>query len=171
MDYKARKGPDRMQNKHSILTQAGICFGIIMANFIAQIPYFFHLYFQIQSLSIDIRSFIIMGAVFAVFMSGAVLLFKPLMAAKNASELPDAGRSGQRAGYWIMIVFLLTEFLFYLFNVIGSVLHGFSPFFQISNPDLILRIIYSIGYLNLFGAGYFLFLLLYKKGIFLGGVS
>ena len=58
-------------HNQSIIIQAKICFAIILANFIAQIPYFFHLYFRVQSLSIDIRSFLIMAAVFAVFLSGA----------------------------------------------------------------------------------------------------
>ncbi len=138
-----------MQDKRT-LVQVWTCFGLILANFIAQIPYFFHLYFGTQSLFADFRSFLIMGAVFALFLVGSIQLFKR-----------------QRLGYWLMILFLSTEFLFYLRNIIGSLFHGYGLFFQVLNPDLILKIVYSIGYLNLFVSGYFLFLLIYKRDTFI----
>jgi hypothetical protein len=59
------------------------------------------------------------------------------------------------------------EFLFYLWNTVGEVIHGFGLFFHIYNPNLTLRIVFTIGYLNLFAAGYFLLLLLVKRRIFL----
>ncbi len=54
-----------------------------------------------------------------------------------------------------MLAFLAVEFLFYLAGSLRAALHGFGPFFQVYNPDVVLRIIYSIGYLNLFAAAYF----------------
>jgi hypothetical protein len=140
-----------MPDKRALI-QVWICFGLILANFIAQIPYFFHLYLGTQSLSADFRSFLIMGAVFALFLVGSIQLFKR-----------------QRLGYWLMILFLSTEFLFYLRNTIGSVIHGYGLFFQILNPDLILKIVYGIGYINLFASGYFLFLLIHERDAFLIG--
>ena len=65
------------------------------------------------------------------------------------------------------MVFLTMEFLFYVWNAIGSVVHGFGLFFQIYNPDPILKIVFIIGYVNLFAAGYFLFLLINKRNYFL----
>ncbi len=138
-----------MRDKN-FLIQAGVCFGLILANFVAQIPYFIHLYAGRQSFGVTLRSSVIMGAVFAVFLVGSVLFFQ-----------------GKRAGYWLMIGFLTTEFLFYLWNVVGSALRGNGLFFQIHNPDLTLRIIYSIGYVNLFAAGYFLFLLVSRRAAFI----
>lgn len=58
------------------------------------------------------------------------------------------------------------EFLFYLWGVISSLAHGSGLFFQIHNPDLLLRIIFSIGYINFFASGYFLFLLLRHRDAF-----
>ncbi len=142
-----------MRNK-GILIQASICFGLILANFIAQIPYFFHLYYRRQSLALTLRSSLIMGAVFAVFLIGSILLFRR-----------------RRAGYRLMLLFLATEFLFYLWNVAGSTIRGNGLFFQVHNPDLTLRVIYSIGYANLFAAGYFLFLLLSQRAVFLPSPS
>ncbi len=129
--------------------QAWIMFFIILANFIAQVPYFFHLYYGRQAAYVTFRSFLIMGAVFAFFLAASLLFFQRY-----------------RAGWWLMLVFLSVEFLFYLFNVINSARHGFGLFFQILNPDIILRIIYSLGYLNLFAAGYFIYLLLRYQVIF-----
>jgi hypothetical protein len=139
-----------MQNK-KITVPAVICFGLILANFITQVPYYFHLYFQTQPLSITLRSLVIMGVVFAFFLSGPILLFNK-----------------KRLGYWLTISFLSIEFLFYLLNQISSVSHGYGLFFQINNPDLTLRVIYSIGYTNLFACGYLLFLLMRYRDFFLG---
>lgn len=137
-----------MWNKN-ILIQVRALFWIILANFIAQVPYFFHLYYHEFS---DLKRLfnLPMGLVFALFLVAYVLLVKH-----------------KKTGYWLMMVFLTMEFLFYLWNTIGSVRHGFGLLFQLYNPDPILRIIFAIGYLNLFASGYFLFLLIYKKETFI----
>ncbi len=132
--------------KRNILIQAKVLFSLILLNFLAQIPYFFHLYFRSQALWVTLRSFFIMGSVFAFFLIASILLYRR-----------------QRWGYPLMIIFLLIEFLFYFYGVISSLIHGYGLFFQVHNPDLVLRIIYSIGYLNLFASGYFLFLLLFYR--------
>ncbi len=125
----------------------GICAALILINFIAQIPYFIHLYARTQPLSTDLRSALIMTGVFIPFASGSILLARR-----------------RTAGYWLLIVFLSAEFLFYALNTLGSIRHGYPLFFQIHNPDLVLRIVYTIGYTNLFASGYFLFLLwLHRK--------
>ncbi len=95
-----------------------------------------------------------MGFVFAFFLAASSMLFRR-----------------RRQGYALMLVFLSVEFLFYLLNVINSTAHGFGPFFQVRNPDIVLRIIYSIGYVNLFASGYFLLLLLQHRDFFQGGLS
>lgn len=138
-----------MENRRSILLQAKVAFLLILVNFLAQVPYFFYLYYRRQSFSVSLRSFLIMGLVFAVFLSGSILLF-----------------THRRWGYPLMMLFLLAEFFFYLLNVINSAVHGFGLFFQIHNPDLILRVIYSIGYMNLFASGYFLYLLIRYRDLF-----
>ncbi len=131
-----------MPNK-SVVLQARVLFALILLNFLAQIPYYLHLYAGRQAMSVTARSSLIMGFVFAFFLLASWLLFK-----------------GQRRGYPLMVAFLSCEFLFYLFGLVTSTLHGFTPFFQVRNPDVVLRVIYSIGYMNLFAAGYFLWLLI-----------
>ena len=65
-----------------------------------------------------------------------------------------------------MLIFLAVEFLFYLWNTIGEVIHGYGFFFHLANPNLLLRAVFAIGYVNLFASGYFLALLLLKKSHF-----
>ena len=62
-----------------------------------------------------------------------------------------------------MVVFLGVEFLFYLWNTLGEVIHSYGLFFHLANPDLLLKIVFAIGYMNLFASGYFLGLLLVKR--------
>ncbi len=138
-----------MQN-NSVLWQARVLFALTLLNFLAQIPYFIHLYLGRQSLVITLRSCLIMGSVLAFFLIASYLLF-----------------TGRRPGYALMLIFLAVEFLFYLFGVISSTIRGLGPFFQVRNPDVILRIVYSIGYVNLFVAGYFLVLLLRHKSLYM----
>jgi hypothetical protein len=134
----------------SILLQTRLLFTLILANFLAQVVYFFHLYYNPGRLSLYLRPSLLMGAVFLLFMTGSILFFY-----KN------------KTGYWLLTVFLAAEFLFYLWNAIGSVVHGLGLFFQIYNPDPILKIVFIIGYVNFFAAGYFLFLLISKRNYFL----
>ena len=124
-------------------TQVWLLFGILLANFLAQVVYYFHLYYRPDHLMPDLRSTVLMGSVFALFMAGFVLLI-----------------TRHRAGYYLTLLFVTMEFLFYLWSNIGSVLHGYGLFFQLSNPDPILWVVFAIGYLNFFASGYFLWLLL-----------
>ena len=107
-----------MESK-SIRAQVIILFLLILANFIAQIPYFLHLYYKPgMNLLTQLRPSLIMGFVFAVFLLASILLFKRTV-----------------AGYWLMLIFLAVEFLFYLWNTLGEVIHGYGLFFHLNNPD------------------------------------
>ncbi len=139
----------REMSSRCIAVQARILFGLILANFLAQIPYFFHNHYQAQPWSISARSFLIMGSVLGFFLAAAFLLSKR-----------------RSLGYVLMLIYLSVEFLFYTGGVIGSIIHGYGLFFQMSNPDLLLRLIFSIGYVNLLASGYFLFLLVRYRRYF-----
>jgi len=125
--------------------QVNILFVLILANFIAQIPYTIHLY-GVNRLATISPGIIAMYVVFVLFLVGYFLF-----------------RQKRMLGYWILVVFLALEFIFYLWDFIGSLMHGFGLFFQLFNHDPILRAVFAIGYINLFASGYFLFLLLSKK--------
>ena len=139
-----------MESK-AVRVQTIILFLLILANFIAQVPYFLHLYYKPgMNLLVEARPSLIMGFVFAVFLIASILLFKRTI-----------------AGYWLMLMFLTVEFLFYLWNTVGEVVHGYGLFFHLQNQDMLLKIVFAIGYINLFAAGYFLCLLLLRRGVFL----
>ena len=134
----------------SIRVQVIILFLLILANFIAQIPYYLHLYYNPNNLLAQLRGGYLLLIVFAVFLLASFLLFKRTV-----------------IGYWLMVMFLAVEFLFYLWNTLGAVIHGYGFLYHLANPDLILRAVFAIGYVNLFVSGYFLCLLLLKRGTFL----
>ena len=138
-----------MESKNTRI-QVIILLLLILANFIAQIPYFFRLYYNPNNPLAQARGGLIMLLVFAFFLLASILLFK---------------RRAQ--GYWLMLIFVAVEFLFYLWNTLGEVVHGFGLFFHLNNPDLLLKAVFAVGYVNLFAAGYFLGLLLLKRSQFL----
>jgi hypothetical protein len=133
----------------TIRIQGIILFLLILANFIAQIPYYLHLYYNPHNPFAQAKGILLMLFVFAVFLLASVLLLKQKV-----------------LGYWLMVIFLAVEFLFYLWNTIGEVLHGYGFFFHLNNPNLLLKVVFAIGYVNLFASGYFLALLLLKRGHF-----
>ena len=134
----------------SIRVQIIILFLLILANFLAQIPYYLHLYYNPNNLLAQLRGGYLLLIVFAVFLLASFLLFKRTV-----------------IGYWLMVMFLAVEFLFYVWNTLGEVIHGYGLFFHLNNPDLLLRVVFAIGYVNLFASGYFLGLLLLKRARFL----
>jgi hypothetical protein len=129
--------------KHTTFVLAQLAFLLILANFLAQVPYYLHLYYGRQALLTSVRNGVPLVTVFALFLLGYVLLMRQ-----------------HRAGYWLMVLFLTMDFAFYLWNTVGGVRHGYGLFFQLHNPDLTLRVIFSIGYLNFFASGLLLALLL-----------
>ena len=134
----------------NIRIQVIVLFLLILANFIAQIPYYFHLYYNPNIMLAQAKGGLPLLFVFVIFLLASILLFKR-----------------QALGYWLMVMFLAVEFLFYLWNTLGGVIHGYGLFFHLTNPDLLLRAVFAIGYVNLFASGYFLGLLLLKRDRFL----
>lgn len=128
--------------------QLYILFSLILCNFLAQILYFYHLYYKgLSSLLIHFQGIILMLIVLCCFLIPFIFFIR-----KNIY------------GYWALCWFLAIEFLFYLGTTILSLFHGYPLFFQLFNHDLILRFVFAVGYINLFASGYFLLLiLLYKK--------
>ena len=134
----------------SLRLQFWVLSGIVLANFIAQVVYYMHLYYTPERPFPPVRSALELGLVFALFASGLLLQVRR-----------------RRTGYILLTAFLVLEFVFYLWSVVGSVVLGYGLFFQLWNPDAILRAVFAIGYLNLFAAGYFLVLLVSRRDNFL----
>ncbi len=126
--------------------QVWALFAILLADFAAQVPYFMHLYYSPQHPLPDLKSSLLMGSVFALFMVSFALLI-----------------ARKRAGYYLLIFYLALEFFFYLWNIVGGVLHGYGLFFHLADRDAVLWAVNAVGYLSFFAAGYFLFLLIDKR--------
>ena len=126
--------------------QVWILFGLIMANFVAQVFYFFHLYYTPQQPFPELKSFLLLGSVFALFLLGFTLFIK-----------------NKRVGFYLLTLFLSMVFVFYLWNLIGQLVNGFGLFFHLRELDPVLWLVFLIGYLNLFASGYFLLLLLKNR--------
>ena len=109
---------------------------VVAANYLAQIPYYLHLYyFPHHALPAPFGTSMLV-ATFVWFLLGWLLL----------------ARRGSQAGFWLLLTFLLTEFAFYAANMANQVAHGFAPFFHLQNPDPLLLTVFAIGYLNMIGA-------------------
>ena len=134
--------------------QIWILFGIIVANFVAQVLYFFHLYYTPQHPFPEFKSFLLLGSVLALFLLGFTLFIK-----------------NNRAGFYLLALFLAMEFIFYLWNLIGQVSNGFGLFFHLRELDPVLWLVFLIGYLNLFASGYFLLLLFKNRQTWLRRVT
>ena len=131
----------------NFLIQIWILFFILLSNFAAQIVYFYHLYYSPQHPLPALRSTLIMGAVFVLFLTSYILFI-----------------TKRKVGFFLMALYLSLEFLFYLWNIVGNGLRqGYGWFFHLREPDPVLWIIFAIGYLSFFASGYFLFLLFYRR--------
>jgi hypothetical protein len=125
-------------------TYLGILFIVTIVNFIAQIPYYFHQYHLLPSLS----GVILMSFVFAWFLVSFWWLWNRM-----------------QKGYLLILIFLIVEFLFYMSTQITQAVSGRGILLHVLHPnDPVLFIVFGIGYINLLASGFFIsYLLLHKK--------
>jgi hypothetical protein len=77
---------------------------VVLANYLAQIPYSLHLYGS----SLSGRGALLLGATFTWFAASAALLLR-----------------GRAAGYWLLLSFLAVEFAFYFRNEVLLIPAGY----------------------------------------------
>jgi len=130
--------------KYSINTIAMYAILVVVgANYLAQIPYYLYLYYLPHRALPPLFGTSLLVATFIWFLAGWLLL----------------ARRGSLTGYWLLLTFLLTEFIFYFLNMVNQVAHGFAPFFHLQNRDPLLFTVFAIGYLNMIGAFAFIIFL------------
>lgn len=120
-------------------------FAIVIANYIAQIPYNFHIY---HTLSRSSRGSLLLIGSFLLFIIPYALIIRK-----------------KKGGYAGMLAFLSIEFLFYLLNFVGGIAMGYGWFFQLANPDPLLFAVFFVGYANFLAAGYFIYYFIRKSAI------
>jgi len=117
---------------------------VVLANYAAQVPYGLHLYGP-QAIA---RGSVPLLITLLWFVAGLWLLIRA-----NA------------VGYWLTLSFLLADFGFYLYNLIGGWVHGYGLFFHVWQfNDLILWTVFMIGYANFLAAGFLLLALIHHHG-------
>lgn len=119
---------------------------VVGANYLAQIPYYLHLYYLPHRALPPLFGTSLLVATFVWFLAGWLLL----------------ARRGNLTGYWLLLTFLLTEFIFYFLNMVNQVAHGFAPFFHLQNHDPLLFTVFAIGYLNMVGGFAFIVFLVLR---------
>ncbi len=119
---------------------------VVGANYLAQIPYYLYLYFLPHRALPPLFGTSLLAATFVWFLVGWLLL----------------ARRGSWAGYWLLLTFLLAEFIFYFLNMANQVAHGFAPFFHLQNRDPLLFTVFAIGYLNMVCAFEFIIFLVLR---------
>lgn len=125
---------------------------VVGANYLAQIPYYLHLYYFPHGALPSLLGSILLGLTLAWFLAGALGFAR-----------------GRAWGYWLLAMFLLTEVSFYALNMLNQALHGIPPFFHLQTHDPILFVVFGIGYLNMLAGVYFLFALLWRQADFAVG--
>ncbi len=124
-----------------------VLFFTVISNFIAQIPYYFHQYYQTHHLAPSLVGLSLMSLVLVWFISAYLLL-----------------RKQKKSGYYLMLTFLAIEFLFYLQTQISQLLISHRILLRVYRPDsLLLFIVFAIGYANFIAAAYFIGYLLRNR--------
>jgi hypothetical protein len=116
-----------------------VMLGVVVVNYVAQVVYYFHLYYPAR---LPLGT-ITLGATCAWFLAGFALL-----------------RRGAKLGYWLLLSYLLAMVGFYVHNMVIQALNGIVPFFHLREPDGVLFVVFAIGYLNMLAGAWFIFYLL-----------
>jgi hypothetical protein len=117
-----------------------VVLGIIGVNYLAQIPYYIHLYYPHPP---SLIFALLLGATFVWFLAGYLLLAR-----------------GSTLGYWLLLSYLLAMVGFYLHNVLIQTLNGFNPLFFLRDHDPLVGVVLAIGHLNMLAGAYFIYFLL-----------
>ena len=121
--------------------------GVVITNYIAQIPYYIHQYYLPNELLPSLY--------------GTVLLSLTLVWFLIAYKLLHIGR---KRGWVLMLLFLSAEFLFYLQTQILQGITSHQILLHVYHPKgLLLFIVFGIGYINFIASVYFILYLARNK--------
>lgn len=113
-------------------------FWITIANYVAQIPYYLYNYYFPYHVLPTFSSFVLLGITLLWFLGGYF-----------------GTRNGHKLGYILLLSFLLIEALFYLHSLVFGAF-----FFQMLNPNLIIKAVFLMGYISGATAAYYACLLI-----------
>ena len=129
-----------------------ILFIVVIANFAAQVPYYFHQYYLPYRTLPSLTALFLMTFVLGWFLSGVYLLYQE-----------------KTVGYYLSISFLAVEFLFYLQTQIVQAVTGRGVLLHLLHPDgATLFIVFGIGYVNMLASPWFAYHFIKNKSKYLG---
>jgi hypothetical protein len=116
-----------------------VLFLVVLANYLAQIPYSLHLY----GLNENPRGVVLLGTTFVWFLAGFWLLMR-----------------GKASGYWLTLAFLAVQFLFYFDNQIILMFYGYGLIYHLTHfDDPVIWAVELVGDVNFVVAAFFLYYL------------
>lgn len=123
-----------------------LLFGVVIANFIVQIPYYFHQYHGLPGMI----GVLLMAIVLSWFLVGFRLLWR-----------------GSSWGYSLTTAFLSVEFIFYAMTQLSQAASGRGILLHVLSPDdPVLFVVFGVGYINFAAAGFFVYYLIrYKQSL------
>lgn len=127
-----------------------IMLGIVLVNYLAQIPYYLHLYYFPYGASPSPTGTVLLTLTFIWFLAGYFGVVR-----------------GWSAAYWLLLAYVVTVAVFYLWNMFTQVTHGYPPFLHVwGEHDPVLFAVFGIGYLNMLAGIYFAyFLIRYRRSL------
>jgi len=116
---------------------------VVLGNYAAQIPYALDLY----GTHFSLPGAALLGATLAWFLAGVALC-----------------QRGRPAGYWLLLSFLATEFVFYFHGQVLGMARGYGMvYILIHAHDAIVRAVFIAGDVNFIAAGYFAAYLVWRR--------
>lgn len=114
-----------------------ILFWVTIANYIAQVPYYLHNYYFPYHILPTPSSIVLLGLTLLWFLAGYIGIVKD-----------------RKYGYPALLSFLLVETLFYFHSLVFGAF-----FFQMQNPNPIIKIVFIVGYISGVTAMYYFYML------------
>ena len=111
---------------------------VTLTNYIAQVPYYLYNYYFPYHVLPTLSGMILLGLTLIWFVAGYV-----------------GFQRKYRYGYALLLSFLFVEALFYLHSFIFGAF-----FFQIQNPNPIIKLVFIVGYISGTVAGYYVYWLI-----------
>ncbi len=108
---------------------------ITLLNYLAQIPYYFHNYYNPYHVLPALGGVILLSATLTWFLVGYFFFEK-----------------GKMIGTYVLVSFLVTEALFYFLSLVSGAF-----LFQMHNPSILIKGIFIIGYISGAISGYYAF--------------
>jgi hypothetical protein len=103
---------------------------VVLANYLAQIVYYLDLYYPRP---LAIPGTVLLGLTLMWFLAGYVV-----------------ARRGWWMGRLVLLTYLLAMVGFYVANAYGLLVHGYGLLWHFQHHDLPVRMVFAVGYLNMF---------------------